>query len=112
MPGMGGVIPKEETYNRYGDAATKIGIVGIGKRGACARLPFAEIPGGGSLIVERFVYAAGGKPNANGLTKTGAYVGENRKLDAIFAYNVFRISRRRMRPRQQYNYRALVRYWL
>ena len=39
---------------------------------------------GGSLIAGRFVYAAKDKPISAGRAKTGAYVGENRKLDARF----------------------------
>ena len=38
----------------------------------------------GSLIEGRFVYTVGNKPIASAHTKTGAYVGENRKSDAIF----------------------------
>ena len=45
MPGMGEVIPKAETYNKYGDAAGGIGIGDIGKHGAFAEMPFSEIPG-------------------------------------------------------------------
>ena len=41
MPGMGGEIPKEETYNKYGDTSRKIEIGAIGKHGAFTRMPFS-----------------------------------------------------------------------
>ena len=39
---------------------------------------------GGSLIDGRFAYTVGNKSIAAGRKKTGAYVAENRKLDARF----------------------------
>ena len=45
---------------------------------------FSEIPECESLIEAGFVYAVENKPISAGHTKTGAYVGENRKLDAMF----------------------------
>ena len=55
MPGVGGWgVPKEETYNKYGDAAGEIEIEAIGKHGDLTGIPFSEIPDvcvwGGSLI--------------------------------------------------------------
>ena len=44
MPGMGKEIPKEETYNKYGDAARKIEIEAIEKHGTFIRVPFDQIP--------------------------------------------------------------------
>ena len=38
----------------------------------------------GSMIEVRFAYAVGNKPISGGRKKAGSYVGENRKLDAIF----------------------------
>ena len=43
----------------------------------------------GSLIDVIFVYTVGNKPIPAGHTKTGAYVGENRKLDAGFGVKGF-----------------------
>ena len=56
MPGMRKEIPKEETYNKYGDAARKIEIEAIEKHGTFIRVPFEQIPSGESLIEGRFVY--------------------------------------------------------
>ena len=39
-------IPREETQNKYGDAARRIEIEAIEKHGAFIRIPFSEIPGG------------------------------------------------------------------
>ena len=46
MPGMRKEIPKEETYNKYGDAARKIEIEAIEKHGTFIRIPFGQIPTG------------------------------------------------------------------
>ena len=46
MPGIRKVIPKEETYNKYGDAARKIEIDAIEKRGTFIRVPVSEMPDG------------------------------------------------------------------
>ena len=46
MPGMRKEIPKEETYNKYGDAARKIEIEAIEKHGTFIRVPFEQIPSG------------------------------------------------------------------
>ena len=83
MPGAGKEIPKEETYNKFGDAARKIEIGAIGKHGTFARIPFAEIPNGASVIEGRFVYTIKINP-FGGCEKTGANLDENRKLDAGF----------------------------
>ena len=40
MPCIGEEIPKETTYNKYGDASGKIEIGAIGIHGAFARIPF------------------------------------------------------------------------
>ena len=50
MPCIIEEIPQEENYNKYGDTAWEIEIRDIGKHGSLARIPFSEIPGGGSLI--------------------------------------------------------------
>ena len=50
-------IPKEETYNKYGDAARRIEIASIEKHGTFAQIPFEQIPNGVSLIEGGFVYA-------------------------------------------------------
>ena len=47
MPGMRKEIPKEETQNKYGDAARRIEIGAIGKHCTFIRVPFSEIPEGG-----------------------------------------------------------------
>ena len=64
MPGMG-VIPKEETYNKYGDSARKIEIGTIGGDVAFARIPFSEATAGASLIEGIFVYAVKNKINVD-----------------------------------------------
>ena len=43
----------------------------------------------GSLIEGRFVYTRENKPISDGHTKTGAYVGEDRKLEAVFRVKRF-----------------------
>ena len=48
-PGMGEEIPKEETYNKYGDVAMKIEIAAIGKHCDLFRIPPFVVPGGGVL---------------------------------------------------------------
>ena len=53
------------------------------------RIPFPGIPEGESLIDCGFVCAVGNKPISAGHNKTGAYVGENRKLDAGFCVTWF-----------------------
>ena len=50
MPGTLKEIPKEETYNQYGDAPRKIEIDEIGKHGAFIRVPFSGIP---EVVVDR-----------------------------------------------------------
>ena len=49
----------------------------------------SEIPDGESLIGGRFVYAVENKPISACHPKTGAYVGENRKLSAILCVKSF-----------------------
>ena len=46
MHGIRKKIPKEETYNKYGDAARKVEIEAIGIHGTCAGVPFSGIPEG------------------------------------------------------------------
>ena len=53
------------------------------------RIPYADIHEGASLIGGRFAYAVGSKPLSAGCAKTGAYVGENRKLVAVFRVGGF-----------------------
>ena len=49
IPGMG--IPKEETYNKYGDSSRKIGIIDIAKHGGfLLRIRSARISEFGSLV--------------------------------------------------------------
>ena len=43
---MGKEITKEETYNKYGDAASEIEISAIGRHGGFGGIPFSEIPDG------------------------------------------------------------------
>ena len=50
---------------------------------------FSEIPECESLIEAGFVYAVENKPISAGHTKTGAYVGGNRKVDAILRVKWF-----------------------
>ena len=47
MQGAREGIPKEETYNKYGDAARKIEIGEIGKQWGFYTAPFSGIPEGG-----------------------------------------------------------------
>ena len=95
----------EGAYNKYGDPTRKIEIGSIGKHGTLRRNPYSDLSDGESLIAGRFVYEVADKPLSTGCAKTGAYVGENRKLTRDFARNVFRSSWGRMRRRQLYNYR-------
>ena len=44
MPCTGEEIPKEETYNKYGDVAREIEIGATAKHGDFARMPFSEVP--------------------------------------------------------------------
>ena len=44
MPGTREEIPKEETYNKYGDAARKSEIWAIGKHGAFVGTPLPKAP--------------------------------------------------------------------
>ena len=44
MPVAREAIQKEETYNKYGDAARKVEIEAIEKHGAFIRVPFSGIP--------------------------------------------------------------------
>ena len=46
MPRARKGIPKEETYNKYWDAARGVEIEAIGKHGTFARMPVSEIPDG------------------------------------------------------------------
>ena len=41
--------PKEENYNKYGDAASEVEIEAVGARGDCIRAPFSAIPDGGVI---------------------------------------------------------------
>ena len=52
-------------------------------------MPFSEIQDAESLIEGRFVYAAENKPISSDHAQTGAYVGENRKIDARFRVKRF-----------------------
>ena len=79
MRGMGKETPKEETYNKYGDADRKIEIEAIEKHGTFVRIPFGQVPIGESLIEGRFAYTIKNKPLSAGYGKTGAYLDENRK---------------------------------
>ena len=47
--GYGGEIPKEETYNKYGDASRKIEILAVVENGAFARILFLRVTGAGVL---------------------------------------------------------------
>ena len=58
--------------------------MGIGKRGAFIRIPFSGVPEGGSLIEGGFVYTIKNEAISTGHKRNGAYIDENRKLDAIF----------------------------
>ena len=59
------------------------------KHGTFIRVPFDQIPPGESLIEGRFVYTIKNKPLSAGYGKTGAYLDENRKLDAGFCVEGF-----------------------
>ena len=53
------------------------------------RIPYADIPDGESLIEGGFVYAVENRPLSAAYAQTGAYVDENRKLDARYCVNGF-----------------------
>ena len=76
-------------YNKHGAAARKIEIEAVEKHGAPDRISFSQIPNGGSLIEGRFVYTIKNKPTSAGYGETGAYLDENRKLDARFCAEGF-----------------------
>ena len=97
-------IPKEETYDKYGDASRKIEIWAIGEHGGFARIHFTVIPQAVSLIAGIFVYTVGNKPISAGYAKAGANVGENRELGAVFCVKGFKNLRKQMHPQQRYNY--------
>ena len=61
MPGMRKEIPKEETRNKYGDAAREIEIDAIVKHGAFIRVPFSGIPEGDGSIGGRAICLRYGK---------------------------------------------------
>ena len=75
--------PKEEAYNKYGDADRKIEIGAIENTELLYEFPFLEFRKG-LLRVGRFVYAMKNKPITTGRKRTGSYIDESRKLDAIF----------------------------
>ena len=77
-------IPKEATYGKYGDAARKIEMRAIGGHGDFARMPYRKYRMGGIPNRRKIFYAVGNRPISAGRAKTGAYVGENRKLDVGF----------------------------
>ena len=83
MPGMRKEIPKEETYNKYGDSARKIEIGAIGKRGTFIRIPFQKFRGRSAERRAIFVQNEN-KQIADCRKITGACVDEHRKLDARF----------------------------
>ena len=47
MPGMRKAIPKEETFNKYGDAARRVGTEAIEQHATFRRIPLSGIPDGG-----------------------------------------------------------------
>ena len=49
-------IPKEETQNKYGEAARRIEIERVGKTESFTRIPFSEVPEGGIIREGEFVY--------------------------------------------------------
>ena len=49
-------IPKEETDNKYGDAAREIEIGNLGKLCDFKRILFKDIPNGGRIIESEFIY--------------------------------------------------------
>ena len=67
MPGMGRGIPKGGTYSEYGNAARKLKLERLKKRGAFARIPVGQIHLWASLIIGRFLYAIKNKPPFGGL---------------------------------------------
>ena len=84
MPGMRKEFPKEETYNKYGDAARKIEIGAIENTELLYESPFLEFRNGVTEREGRFVYAMGDKPIKAGHKRAGSYIDESRKLDARF----------------------------
>lgn len=50
MPGMRQGVTKEETYYKYGDAASKIETASLEKHGTVDRVGVSEIPGGVAVI--------------------------------------------------------------
>ena len=88
MPCMRKEIPKEETYDKYGTLLGELELSLLGNMGhwrECFSRKFRME----SLIFGRFDYAMTNKPISAGHTKTGAYVGEDRKLEAVFRVKRF-----------------------
>ena len=88
MPGMRKETQKEETQNKYGDAARKLKLNQLRNMVRSYEYHFQRFRKG-SLIGGRFVYTIKNKQIAAGHKKTGAYLDENRKLDAGFCVKGF-----------------------
>ena len=89
IPGTRKEIRKEETYNKYGDAARYLKSMLLGNMGPLRGCRFRKYRTGISNCVGGFVCAVVNKPIPAGYAKTGAYVDENRKLDSRFRVKGF-----------------------
>ena len=98
-------IPKEETQNKYGDAARKIEIETIEQHDNFIRIPFSAIP---EWIYprEEFVYKVKRKQINDGHTVTGTCIGEKRKLEARLRVQRSQGFANKIRGDRRYNYRV------
>ena len=88
MHGMRKGIPKEETYNYYGDAPRRVEIAALGDHGPFSRVSSKDVPKAEVCINGRFVYTIKRKQSKAGHTRTNAYIDSQRRLDARFAREV------------------------
>ena len=86
----------------------EIEIEAIGKHVAFARMPFPGVPEG--LLIGGICLLRKNKSISAGHAKTGAYFGENRKLDTWICVTGFQEFADKMHHRQRYNFRALGKY--
>ena len=89
MPGIRKGIQKEETYNKYGDDEGWNRNWGYWETWGFCENAFSEVPDGESLIEGGFVSAVKMIQCQPATPKTGAYLGENRKLEGVFCVKSF-----------------------
>ena len=78
-------IPKEETYNYYGEAERRLEIRSSWDHGAFIMALSSDVPRDGVCKYGRVVYTMEHKPLKAGHTKTEPYLDYRRWIDARFA---------------------------